>query len=1812
MSLYDTSMHSQQSTDNGFDPYQAFMVNRQAMQTAPVGFFSSQSGSLTRSEYGGANSGLHASEYAYMYESPITTALQAPGGSVGEPLGMLSGLSYKPLGQNSGLADMHRDTVMGIAHQSFGGGMLSVGTGIAGGAIGGAMGGAALGSSLGIMGTIGGAIAGGLLGEAAIQPAVDMMNRNGIGTASVQQNMMGLATDMSPYSTGTGVSTSQARDLHRSMIDLSIDDPSMNSEQIGQIFGAAIQTGQVSAGGGASEMKEKIKNMRDMAKTLGEVFGTSDISEIFDNLKKIKATGMDSSSSVNMARNVSNSARSNGQNATDLLDKIHQESKARADNSGVIDASKNRSVVARTNLLDSLGKNKKWEGDEKKHVLDLVNNVSDLADIASGSPQLKAASEMSGFYSDTKYATMAKGMSIVDIANKDDITISQARSKFKEMSLEDQAKTTDDQMLKISKMTPAEKTGTNMGIVGSGILSVEEEEFLVTGESRKSVSSKNAHLITPKLSDMATSESREAFSHMKKLDPYGQLTKEFASVISSNPNARQKWEKLTVRDITNASKDAEKHRALTIDKSDNTQKASDTLTGTVQNIASQFQALMDSFGRTLSGVKPKMLDSSIHANSASKGDSAGEFASQTPSERISKAISMMDTGQGSFAKDKHWTDTAMDFLGSNELTDSSLQAKNLFAALKVNAGTDTSIIPFKKRSLIDSPMVDNEVDAFNISLGAKRARVSNESSADYIKSEGQAVSASVIKGGEGIKYLELQAKKAEESIEFLDDYTQKTDYDARIGKRVDKKKSYFDNKANFHLTTLANADEGSIMTNGESSFSEHIRRNTSSNIAIPGLSTEDKEELYEKRGRSAMDIIGVEKKVSTAGVDVYNAIKDKDTSAISTFEKEGEQTYRGKMYTAFKRNNKSMDLNTGERNIVEASTQIVSDTTRNAGSSESFFDTIFKSSSNKMSGGDAKWASDMLIKGTRRRTKEESVVYEGMRSAVMGATGMTHDDAGRALTNYGHQMKGMDEVFSVSQSSKTINMSRFSASRMDEAVNNDILKSFGGREAMGRYSDLPSDSQKNVNKYIKGIRGVGGLYSNEKKEGLEGAMHTKYGDYGNLNTKEKSVAQDLISSVGLTALTEENMTEASGSAKAALAIDELSANTGKAITKDEALAMTMMGAITEGSGKNATLISQAKFEALSRGNSEQKKTYNYHADVEDGSGYKNINDAARNTQSKTGLADKSLSNITNILDGKKGTSENSTERLLNDIARNTGAMANTMSGGGVGKVSMQKDVTIQGDKTFEELSRIKEKADKKIPSSGSIQVQAPEGSNDSKMSTSTKNALAVLSQTTKDVTGDKTYVDQANKDSVQISTKKMSEGEKKEVVTKFKDKMNNIGKEVDVTPGEGHITISTNSKSNESLPKRIKTDKTLYESMMITGVDSELKGVDSDRSILRKKIDKSIDMKKVAAAIPGASYVKHKTGEYYDSPIPGEGRVYRDKLIQQKMDLLSPDKSEKKWSPNNTPLPNSNKKNKYSMISPFSKKEDVARSTEKKKITTNKIHMDAFGEKLNNSQFHKGREVASVSRLQVFNDAKKLYGKKMTEKEENKYMESFDDKKEKRIEETEKKYSDITPRAFSKAYNERIIENGGYSSKERKEEVALATEEYVTNYASTAALEKNGYLSGSSIEKIMKQRNSSTMTTKDKKTGETRTINLGEKASRNQLTVSGMDESGNPSADITKSLRPSIDKHSITARAERIMKESASPQEISRDAYSRTRKNEGKTFRHRGESPATSSASVASKQSSGSEIISLLSQIEKNTKNQLTGPGPGLTGIGTK
>jgi hypothetical protein len=155
----------------------------------------------------------------------------------------------------------HMDAInMGVS-SSFASAGMEFGGMLAGGSVGAAVGNMLLPGLGGLVGSVVGAG----IGQSIGGKAGGIFATRATEQMGVHNSLMSLSNPNSPYGSGVGYSTKDAKDLHRGMVDMATDDPYFGMGDIGRILDEGIKSGNIKGGGGGGgtgDIKNKLKGLK--------------------------------------------------------------------------------------------------------------------------------------------------------------------------------------------------------------------------------------------------------------------------------------------------------------------------------------------------------------------------------------------------------------------------------------------------------------------------------------------------------------------------------------------------------------------------------------------------------------------------------------------------------------------------------------------------------------------------------------------------------------------------------------------------------------------------------------------------------------------------------------------------------------------------------------------------------------------------------------------------------------------------------------------------------------------------------------------------------------------------------------------------------------------------------------------------------------------------------------------------------------------------------------------------------------------------------------------------------------------------------------------------------------------------------------------------------------------------------------------------------------------------------------------------------------------------------------------------------------
>jgi hypothetical protein len=291
------------------NPAQAYMTQPNTMAGGPQGFIDPRMSALTGNYYGGALGGVGSTPYATIYDNPMASFL----------LSDLTNIRALPRSANYYNAEAHMSSMkLGLRGASMAS-KLDIGGELVGGLLG-----AAYGTGVGgFIGSIAGSVAGTMIGGAM----GDTYEKHVEGQMATHRSLMGLANQNSPYGVGAGYNTKDAMKIYSNIENMAADDAYFSAGDITRILDEGIKTGNIQQGS-TTDITSRLKGLKETAKKLVEIFGSSNITEIFDNLRRIQSGGMTESEAVEASAITGVAARALGMNSKDLLNINIQDAKS--------------------------------------------------------------------------------------------------------------------------------------------------------------------------------------------------------------------------------------------------------------------------------------------------------------------------------------------------------------------------------------------------------------------------------------------------------------------------------------------------------------------------------------------------------------------------------------------------------------------------------------------------------------------------------------------------------------------------------------------------------------------------------------------------------------------------------------------------------------------------------------------------------------------------------------------------------------------------------------------------------------------------------------------------------------------------------------------------------------------------------------------------------------------------------------------------------------------------------------------------------------------------------------------------------------------------------------------------------------------------------------------------------------------------------------------------------------------------------------------------------------------------------------------
>ncbi len=361
----------QNQTSMYMNPWQGYTASPGMMSGGPQGYMAQSNMSNMQNQFGGNTSGLNSSPYGAMYDNPF----------VSQMLMNKSNVLAKPRGSQFATQAAHMDAIsMGTT-----GAMVSTAMEISGGLAGGAVG-AMIGQAMipiPVIGALVGGMAGSMIGDSGGEMAGSIYANRVGRQMETHKSLMGLSNTNSPYGGGFGYSSTDAKDIYKGMEQMSGDDPYFGMGDIGRILDEGIKSGSISGGSSTGDIKSKLKGLKETAKSLVEIFGDSDISEIMDTMRRLNGTGMSNNQAIETSRTVGMAARAHGMKEGDLFNKLNQQ--------GEIEGSSGLTAIGSMSLNSGLMLSMKQDKDfDKKfantdHAMKAADSVkSDYAKLMHG------------------------------------------------------------------------------------------------------------------------------------------------------------------------------------------------------------------------------------------------------------------------------------------------------------------------------------------------------------------------------------------------------------------------------------------------------------------------------------------------------------------------------------------------------------------------------------------------------------------------------------------------------------------------------------------------------------------------------------------------------------------------------------------------------------------------------------------------------------------------------------------------------------------------------------------------------------------------------------------------------------------------------------------------------------------------------------------------------------------------------------------------------------------------------------------------------------------------------------------------------------------------------------------------------------------------------------------------------------------------------------------------------------------------------------------------------------------------------------
>jgi hypothetical protein len=253
---------------------------------------------------------------------------------------------------------------------------MSIGGGAMGAAIGTMLGGPLGGIVGGMIGSVAGDSIGGSIGG--------IIANNNTQDTQIHNTLMGLGNKNSPYGS-FGYSVGDSRSVGRGIRKMAAEDPYFSSDQITQILEHGVQTGQFGGSSDVGDIKAKLRGMKEQAKALVEIFGGSDISEIFSTLRRMNSSGMTNMHAKEAMVEIGAAARSSGMSTMEYYNKTSGKGQMEAqspylgdaDTRTMMNAALDVAWSANPEIRKKWGVRENWQKQEKKAEQEIAKLYAD-------------------------------------------------------------------------------------------------------------------------------------------------------------------------------------------------------------------------------------------------------------------------------------------------------------------------------------------------------------------------------------------------------------------------------------------------------------------------------------------------------------------------------------------------------------------------------------------------------------------------------------------------------------------------------------------------------------------------------------------------------------------------------------------------------------------------------------------------------------------------------------------------------------------------------------------------------------------------------------------------------------------------------------------------------------------------------------------------------------------------------------------------------------------------------------------------------------------------------------------------------------------------------------------------------------------------------------------------------------------------------------------------------------------------------------------------------------------------------------------